>query len=251
MTLRPRLRRVGALAAAMALTASPGVSQDNSGADKHLTLLGIPSATVAPGGSVYGGLSYATSRPGPGDDADGSMSLGFGLGDANESIGLQVSAEIISLKDEFGDSGYFEIKASRRIAEGRTPLYLGLGVSDLAPWGDTAENETSFDLMLTGFHLMQTSTDAFPVMFTVGAGTHVRDNGTEPGAYAGLGVGLSDSFAASVSWYGDYAVIGASFAPAGNRNLSLTASLVDVTDETGDQRGVFSINYVFPKAFGG
>ena len=232
---------------------TPAAAQDSSGLTKHLTLLGIPSATTAPHGSFFASLAYSTKRVATRDnDGDGSLALGFGLGDMNEGIGFQVTAEIVSLTDSFADSGYFDLKAATRITEGRTPLYLGASVGNIAPWGDAENNDVNVDVALTGFHLFETgSTIPTPIMFTVGYGTDLRDSYTKPGFFAGIGVGLTPSLAASVSWFGEYGTLGVSWSPPTRRNLSVTASLVDFTDELGDRRGVFSINYLFPKAFGG
>lgn len=232
------------LALGPALSA-PALAQDGA---RHLTLLGIPSATAAPGGSAFASLAWASEREGSGDGADGSLALGFGVGDANEELGLQVTAQITSLTDSFADSGYFGIKASRRIASGQTPLYLAFSVDRLAPWGDSEDNDVSADMMVTGFRAFPSG---MPIMFTLGAGTHVRDERTEPGAYAGMGFGLSESFAASAAYYGDHATVGMSWAPRGNRNLSVTASLVDAFDQQDDKRAVISINYLLQNAFGG
>lgn len=242
------------LGGTLALTAAlPLRAQDDSGLDKHLTLLGVPSAITAPHGSVFASLAYATQRTNSNEDeADGSLALGAGFGDVNAGLGFQLTSQIVSLKDDFADSGFFEAKAAGRVLAGRTPLYLGASVGNLAPWGETDNDNVTVDAMLTGFHLFESAGAVpTPVMFSVGYGSHVQDGFTEPGGFAGVGVGLSPWFAASASWYGDYGTLGASWSPPNNRHLSITASVVDVTDAIGERRGIFSINYILPKAFGG
>ena len=93
----------------------------------HLTLLGIPSATVAPHGSGFVSLQFTNQRQGPGTDSDASLSFGAGFGDAERTLGVQLTAEVTSTTDDPGDSGYFDVKLSRRISSGQTPAYLGLG----------------------------------------------------------------------------------------------------------------------------
>ena len=94
-------------------TASAGLAEGN----KLVTLQGIRSATVAPSGLVFGSLGLTSRRDSLGDffdEGDGSIVLGFGLGDATKTVGVQVSASITSLTDSFGDSGSLSIKAARR-----------------------------------------------------------------------------------------------------------------------------------------
>ncbi|MDO6587950.1 hypothetical protein Q4543_20775 [Salipiger sp. 1_MG-2023] len=233
--------------------ALPAAAQDDSGLDKHLTLLGVPSAVTAPHGSVFASLAYATQRVNSSEDeGDGSLALGLGLGDINDGLGIQLTSQIVSLENDFADSGFFGLKLGRRISAGQTPLYLGLSVGNFGAWGNADDNDTTVDAMLTGFHLFDTGGSApTPVMFSLGYGSHVRDRFTEPGGFAGIGVGLSPWLASSVSWYGDYGTLGVSWSPPSNRKLSITASVVDVTDAIDERRGVFSVNFVLPKAFGG
>jgi len=49
---------------------------------KNVTLLGIPSATVAPNGTLFGSLAGSTKRDGIYDEVDGSAELGLGFGSA-------------------------------------------------------------------------------------------------------------------------------------------------------------------------
>ena len=88
-----------------------------------------------------------------------------------------------------------------------------------------------------------------PLMISVGGGTHVRSNQTEPGLYAGVGYGFSSSLGASVAYYGDHAIAGVSYAPANLKNVQFSAAVVDVFDQTNDRRAVFAMNLLFPKAF--
>lgn len=110
-----------ACTAAIALAALlPDASLAQQGQPKHLTLLGIPSATVAPPNLAFASIAASTDRVGDGDGADGSLAFGIGLGNAEDAIGVQLTSYITSLSDDFADSGYFEIKGSRRIVDGRS-----------------------------------------------------------------------------------------------------------------------------------
>jgi len=244
-TLRPWLPGLaGAFFAG--LLAAPEIARGES---RHLTMLGIPSATVAPHGTGFLTLQYGSERPGPGTGADASLTFGVGFGDADETIGVQLSAEITSMTDDFADSGYLGLNFSRRISAGATPVYLGVGVWRLGAWGDAGGLDPAFDLSLSFFPTINTRNGPAPLMVTLGAGTDVRANDTEPGVFAGVGYGFSEEFGASAAWYGDHATIGVSYAPRNLRNVRFSAALVDVTNETGDRRAVAGVTLIFPKMY--
>lgn len=188
-----RLGRIVSLAALPLAAAFPAATFAQEGKPKHLTLLGIPSATVAPANLGFASISATTDRVGNGDDADGSLAFGLGLGSAEEAIGVQLTGYVTSLSDDFGDSGYFEIKGSRRIVGGNTPVYASLTLGSLGTWGDSTDRDASATVALTAFSILRFSPDGdvFPVMFTVGGGSHVRDDDTDPGAFLGAGIGLT------------------------------------------------------------
>ncbi|SDI39452.1 hypothetical protein [Aliiruegeria lutimaris] len=93
---------------------------------KNMTLLGIPAATVAPDGLVFASLAWTDRRNGFGNNPDGSGAFGFGIGVGDDLFDLQFAAHITSLQDDFGDSGFLSVRASKRLDQGGIPTYLGL-----------------------------------------------------------------------------------------------------------------------------
>jgi hypothetical protein len=77
----------------------------------------------------------------------------------------------------------------------------------------------------------------------------VRNFNTEPGVFAGVGVGLSQNLGASMSWTGDYVDLGLGFKVSDQ--ISMTATLADVFDQKDRRRASFSVNYTFRNLFGG
>lgn len=216
---------------------------------KNLTLLSVSSATVAPHGMWFTSLGL-TSKRGTIDDWDGSLALGFGLGDAQESIGLQITANITSLTNGFGDSGYFQINASRRIVDGDAPLYLGAEVAGLGTWGQANVLPVSGKVMLSWFPTLRTGNgESFPLMFTAGYGSHLKNLGRDPAPFFGAGIGLSRNFGASVSWTGETLDVGASFTFDGIDGFNVTTELNDVTDRLGSRRVTISLNFFRPGLF--
>ncbi|MEP5761872.1 MAG: hypothetical protein ABJ327_21690 [Litoreibacter sp.] len=215
---------------------------------KHLSLLGVPSATIAPAGRGFVALSYANERLRTPDDTDASLSFGHGFGDAVNGIGFQLDAQVTSLSDNFGDSGYLTASLSRRISTSPR-VYVGASIERLLPWGDSRDLDPAVNLMATGFTTLPLGDgNGTPLMWTLGAGTDVRDRYSEAGFFGGVGIGLSPSLATSVSYYGDHVILGLSLQPA--ENLYLSASLIDAFDEQQDRRVTISAVWVFDTGLG-
>lgn len=223
------------------LVSLPAAAQER----KHLTQIGIPVATVAPGGTGFVQLS-GTNRS-PAGRVDGSMALGFGFGSAERNLGVQVTAQITSLTDAFADSGYLQLKLSRRM--GGAPLYLAVQGEHLASWGDSRLIPASARVMATWFGQIPAGGDNYPVMLTLGAGNRVREFSREPGVFAGFGLGLTPTTAVSAAYSGDYFDLGLGFRI--NDRLSLNAAVNDVFDQEDRRRLSISVTYAIPKLFGG
>lgn len=256
MTLHLVLTGPGALCAAVALcvglVAAPGSvsAQSAGGPQKNLTLLGIPSATVAPAGTVFGALSFTNDRVGPGPSNDGSLALGVGFGSAEDSIGLQFTGHITSLTDSFGDSGYFEVKASRQIAAAAAPTYLSFALSG-AGYGDSSTRDTASTVALTSFREIQFSDggEAYPLMFTLGAGTNVRDNERSAGVFGGVGIGATRNVGLSAAWSGEYVNLGAAFRFGNLKSFTVNTTLYDAFDQKDSRRLSVAFVYVLPDLF--
>lgn len=229
------------VAMAAMLAAAPAGAQN-----RNLTLLGIPSATVAPAGVGYVALSGTRNSP-MNARTDGSLELGFGLGNAETAVGVQGKAVITSLTDDFGDSGYLGFKLSRRIATGPVPLYAGLDADNIAPWGASRANAPTVAAMVTGFAALPVNRGSIPVMFTAGIGNRLRDNGTEPGVFAGVGAGFTESLGGSVAWTGEAASLGISLRPSGALPLVVNLTLDDATDRLDERRLSVSVAWIFRK----
>ena len=227
-----------------------------------LTLLGVRNATVAPDG--VGFISGAwSSRRDIGDgfttgdddfikDSDGSIVLGYGFGNADGGVGVQLGAHVTSLTDDFGDSGYLSVRASTRVLRyGGTPAFLGLGVDRIAPWGDAEPLDPSYTLALTGFPVASIGGREVPMMVTVGIGSHVADDDSEPGGYFGAGFGLSRNLAVSAAWTGEDVTAGAAFRLDALPDVTFTAAVDDLFDQTDSQRITLSATWTFDSLFGG
>lgn len=233
---------------ALCCGALPATAQDSR---KHLTLVGIPSGTVAPHGMVFGGLALTNRRTGvvPRDE-DGSLALGFGLGSAEDGIGLQFTASIASLSRNFGDAGSFSVKASRRIGTGAWNTYLGVSADYLAPWGAVKGQDASITAAITSFGSIAIGTEIHPIMLTLGGGSHIRNGDTDPGVFAGIGLGLTRNLAVSAAWTGEALDLGLGIRAPGVNGLSFTIAGNDVTDRMASRRVTVTATWAVANLFG-
>ncbi len=236
------------LALPICLLADPSSAQSEgnrgSPAQKYLTLLGIHSATVAPSGLAFGTVSTAINLEGESAEEDNSLALGFGLGDANNGIGIQFTASGTAATDTFDSFGYFGIKASRRLQAGAAPTYVGLAIDRLGGWGEASDTDPATTLVLTKFANLA----RHPVMMTIGAGTDVQDLATEPGVFLGAGIGLSTNMGVSAAWNGDYTDIGTAFKIGIHDNLRFSVSLSDAFNEVDRQQVSLGLSWSYNAA---
>lgn len=217
--------------------------------EKNLTLLGIPSATVAPAGVGYVALSGTDDNP-VNENIDGSLEFGLGFGSAEETVGVQAKLVVTSLTDGLGDSGYVGFRLSRRIASGSMPLYLGLEGDALGGWGEADGNEETVSVMLTGFMLAGSGDSAMPVMYTIGAGNRVRNGNSDPGVFAGVGAGFNQYLGGSVAWTGDTLDLGLSLRPSQKAPFVVNFTLNDATDLEDERKLSLSAAWIFRTGIG-
>ena len=254
LSFRHHLPGTKAMAGAAVLVLATGTMGWAEGVNRLVTLQGIRSATVAPAGLAFASLGLTSRRDSLGDffdEADGSIVLGFGLGDASKTVGVQVAASITSLTDSFGDSGSLSIKAARQINGLEMPTFVGLSLDRLAGWGDGTLVDESATLAVTMFPIAKIGGQSYPLMITAGYGSAVLDHHREPGAYVGAGIGITQNFGASLAWTGESVTIGTAFKFDGLDNLRFSASVEDAFDQVGGQRLTLSATYYFDNVFGG
>ncbi len=219
--------------------------------DKHLALAGIPSALTAPNGTGFAGIALTNKESATSDRADGSAVVGFAFGSAEETIGIQISANITSLENDFADSGFLSVKASRRIHDGKAPIYASIGFGYLGGWGDSKPRDETATIAFTRFSELQIGQDSFPVMATIGAGSHLRNNDKDPAIFFGLGIGVSKNVALSAAYTGQSVTLGTSFKFDEIPNMNFGLSVDDAFNDVGERRIVFTAGIVFDKLFGG
>ncbi len=242
-------RAAAALAiAAAVMPASTATAQERG---RNLVLVSVPAATVPPHGTGYLAFSGTTRSAFNPGTADGSFEFGLGLGDADAAVGVQMRVVVTSLLNNFGDAGYLGVKLSRRIAGGTMPVYAAVSADYIAPWGASATQPVVWRGMLTGFGALRAGDEMFPVVVTAGYGTNIVNGGRGDAAFAGFGIGLTETLGASAAWTGESLDIGFGIRPPGPAAPQVAVSLNDVFDQTGRQRVTVSVGWVFGNIFGG
>lgn len=211
----------------------------------NVTMQGIGSGTVAPGGTLFGSISGSNKRGPDSDDVDGSLSFGAGFGNAATGIGLQASVNVTSVEDrDFGDSGFLSLKFGHSFD--RT-LHAAIGFDNVVTWGDASDNSVETTVALTRFGHLGGS-GGTPYMLTLGAGSHARDD--DPGLIAGFGLGLTEYLGASISYSGDYANLGVGVKIPGLKGASVSLTCNDIFDEEDSRRATLSLSFTLRNAFG-
>ncbi len=255
---RKVIHRIGQAAIALALTQSPALAED--GAPRLLTLLGIGSAAVAPSHSAFGALSYSTRSDLGGtfvDADDASAALGYVLGDAGTGVGLQFGVNFTGLASDPsfsglgpGRSGYFSLQAAHLISA-KVPVFVAVSADHLSGWGRAKDINPALAAMVTVFPTIKLGDQAYPMMLTLGIGDHIRNAGNDPGGFAGLGMGLTPNFGASVAWTGETVTIGGTYKNAALKNWNFSAQLDDALNQKDGRRVTLSATILFENAFGG
>jgi hypothetical protein len=178
---------------------------------KHLRLLTLSDpkpaiANIAGGFGAGRGLFYAAVSYSDYDlqtkdrsDDDGSIALGFGLGDPVNSLGGEITIGLTSVSTSLWGDGKFadEGNVSGKVHKRVTPVFGGnvasvaLGASNIAGWGSTRDNPVNY----YGAYSEQKNFGSFKqygLAYTLGYGSAVSDTETKGDAFAGVAIGYDD-----------------------------------------------------------
>ena len=208
-----------------------------------------PSAFGATWGDVFLGASAATTGKAR-TQPDGSISMGFGLGDARKLVGLELGYNIGSIKN-FGYNGTFDLKANRIVyAKGNTQIAAAAGWKSFAQhvkW-ESVRPSGAYGVV-TSYTLLKPNdtVNKMPISFSVGAGGgDFRTGNASTGVFAGVGVQVHPQIGVGMGWSGVGFNVGASFVPISTIPLTINAVGADLTDTSlGGTVFVLSIGYGF------
>jgi hypothetical protein len=208
-----------------------------------------PSAFGATWGDVFLGASAATTGKAR-TQPDGSISMGFGLGDARKLVGLELGYNIGSIKN-FGYNGTFDLKANRIVyAKGNTQIAAAAGWKSFAQHvkGESVRPSSAYGVV-TSYSLLKPNdtVNKMPISFSIGAGGgDFRTGDASTGVFAGVGVQVHPQIGVGMGWSGVGFNVGASFVPISTIPLTINAVGADLTDTSfGGTVFVLSIGYGF------
>ncbi|MEH2410370.1 hypothetical protein [Nostoc sp.] len=211
---------------------------------------GIPSAFGANWGDFFVQAAGATRKERNGNGGlDGSISAGFGLGDSQKSIGLEVAFNEGSIKN-FGDNGSFDLKAHRVIYAGTTnQVAAAVGWNTFAQYGNEGVADSSVYGEVTSVSLLQPTNaqNQMPLALTVGVGGgNFRSGNDEVGIFGGVGLQVHPQVGIGASWSGVALNAGVSFVPVQTIPLTIQLQGLDLTDRTaGGSAVLLSVSYGF------
>jgi hypothetical protein len=208
---------------AVAATWSLALGAGSAAAQSFVATAGVPSGFALSGNTLGLSLSgsYGQPRSGPGSTRlDASSALSFGIGDPIGALGLQSDVNLTSFR-RFGASGYASFTAHRMFQTNSSGVFsVALSLTHVAPWGDSAALPVGGSLIgsyLFGF-------DGRLAMATVGVANNLNDRRrVEP--VLGLGLGITDNWAANLGWAGNQSVVGATWRPNFMGGFAVSISL--------------------------
>lgn len=212
---------------------------------------GIPSGFGANWGDVMVGLAYAGSDK-VRNEGDGSMSFTAGLLDSRKLVGVEVAANMLSMRN-FGDNWNFDAKVHRMLYEGPSGyLSVALGRNNFAcsgsnacssTWpapskGGLAPNVASNYLVFSGLTPVKnpfgSGTVPLNVSLGVGNGNFSNDmnSGAQYSVFGDIGIQLHNQIGTSVGWSGKGLNANLSFVPVRNFPLIMNVLFADITNRT-------------------
>ncbi len=207
-----------------------------------------PSAFGANMGDAFIGASAATAGTNR-DDINGSMSLGFGLGNSQKLVGLELAFNNGSIKD-FGSNGTFDLKAHRIVySKGTNQIAVASGWKTFAQYGNEGIKPSSVYGVVTSYSLLKPNdpVNKMPVSLSLGAGGgDFRQGNDSTGVFGGAGVQVHPQVGIGLGWSGVGFNVGASFVPVPTLPLTITAQAADLTDNSpGGTVFALSVGYGF------
>jgi hypothetical protein len=208
-----------------------------------------PSGYGADWGKIGIGVGYQ-ERTRFTDTGDGVIGFGFGLGDAQNLVGLQVGLTLVDVSDPFND-GSISFKLHRRLP---FDMSVAVGVQGGFTFGVTDGGSSVYGVLTKRFALNQDLREPFSEIYTsigVGGGQFRSEadvqNGNETvGVFGSVAVRLAEPISLITEWTGQDLTVGISFVPFRNIPFVIVPAFTDVTNSAGNGgRFILGAGYSF------
>lgn len=207
---------------------------------------GIPSAFGANWGDTFITFSGATAGK-ERNKVDGSITLGFGLGDSYKLAGLTLAYNIGSINN-FGSNGTFDLQGSRVIyADQTNQVAAAIGWSSFAQYGTEDTIPSTVWGGITSVTLLnpEDSVNKLPLLLSVGlGGGYFSGYEGETNTFGGIGLQVAPQLGLGLAWSGVGLNLSLSFLPVPTIPLTLTATGGDLTNTSeGGSRFILGLTY--------
>lgn len=221
--------------------------------------INVPGAWGADWGLLFAGGGYQ-GRTRYTEDDDGAVVVGLGIGNAYETIGLEVAYTSVStVRSGLFDRSTLSFKAHRALTPSTS---LAVGFENAVEFGETGDpifdqdGGQSLYAVLGKVYLFGPASQPFSqVTIHLGAGNGrfrseenvLADTGSI-GVFGGAAVRVIEQASVIAEWTGQDAALGLSLAPFRTLPVTITSALVDLTGSAGDGTR-FSIGIGFGARF--
>ena len=215
-----------------------------------------PYGFGADSGNAYVGVGFTpNSRNGADfdeDDADGVLGFGVGVGNARETVGLELNYTIAGFGEnrDFGTGG-FSAKLHRTIATG---WGVALGWNGFLNFGDENDFQDSVYLSTTKIFSTRENLNSTlsRVALTVGVGNGqfrtedaIEDDEETFNPFGSLAFRIARPVSGIVEWTGQDLAVGASVSPFKNAPVTFNLGLRDIVGAGDGARFVFGVGAGF------
>jgi len=197
--------------------------------------LSAPAGLAPSGGVAFFGIGGIINVPGSATNVDGSMSLGYGLGDPVKSFALGLILELGSLinNNTIGlDRGNLGISIGKYFPS--LQLGVGMGVKSLTLWqGGAGTLDPSIDIAVTKFLKL----GSFPVVLNAGVGNNAflrvgdttKNRQYKVAPFGSLAIYVHPQLSFVVDQTAGITTIGGGIAPIAAWPISLSFGVYDVS----------------------
>jgi hypothetical protein len=208
-----------------------------------------PSGYGADWGSIGVGIGFQ-SRTRFTESSDAVFGLGFGLGDSQNLVGIQVSLISTDVSDPFQD-GSIGFKVHRRLPE---DFSIAVGVQGGATFGVTDGGSSVYGVISKRFLLKEDVREPFSEIYTsigIGGGqfrseSDINDGVESVGVFGSVAVRVFEPMSLITEWSGQDLTIGVSIVPFKDFPFVIVPAITDVTGSAGDGvRFIFGAGYSF------
>ncbi len=171
-----------------------------------------------------------TDAPGA-NHFDGSMGVAVGFGNSADSLGFEVTANIISLRNNLGEDGSFNAKAHRMV---NATTSVAVGAESFGGWGAARKGRiSSYGAVTTVVN------PGMPVVLNLGAGTNRFASNTDTsrtGVFGSIAVIPTDRLSFVVDYTGIDTNAAVSVVPFASLPITLTLGYVNLQEQEGLSR---------------